>query len=175
MPLTLTQLRKTLADMDAPELRALIEDLYKANVTNKRLLTAKLEGDTGDLRAKLDSELDKAFRTTGRLPTMRVAGAKKALADFVKVAAPLEALDAELSYVEAGVACLHAYGDWPENNYSSMEKVWAAALKRARTLPEEQIPYSRLKQLVKDADGFGYGFSDEVTYEYDQFLEHMED
>ncbi|MDV6375639.1 hypothetical protein [Deinococcus arenicola] len=92
MPLTLTQLRKTVAEMDAPELRGPMEELFRANVTNKRLLTALLEGDSSDLLAKLDSELLKAFWDEGGLPTMKVGGAKKALAAYLKVATPMQAL-----------------------------------------------------------------------------------
>ncbi|CAM4140360.1 hypothetical protein [Deinococcus marmoris] len=175
MPLTLTQLRKTVAEMDAPELQGLIEELFKANVTNKRLLTALLEGDSSDLLAKLDSELLKAFRDEGRMPTMKVGGAKKALAAYLKVASPIQALDAELRYVEAGIRCLNAYGDWPENNYSSMEKVFESALKRARTLDADAVPHKRLAALVKDGDGFGYGFSDQLQWLYDEFMEELEE
>jgi len=116
VPLTLKALRQTLDDMDAPELRALVMELFRASAANKRLLTAKLEGDTSDLLAKLESELEKAFRTSGRRPTFKVGEARKALNTYLKVAAPQQALDAELRYVEAGVRCLNAYGDWPENN-----------------------------------------------------------
>ncbi|GHG08164.1 hypothetical protein GCM10017783_20940 [Deinococcus piscis] len=174
MALTLKQLRSALEHMDAPELRAVVEDLYKASIDNKRLLTAKLNGDISDLRGKLSQELEKAFRTSGRLPSMKVGGAKKALTAFVKVASPVEALDAELAYVEAGVACLNTYGDWPENNYTSMEKVFEAALARAEQLPSDQIPYERLDTLVENADGFGYGFSDQLSWLYDEFLARME-
>lgn len=166
MPLTLTQLRQTLSGMDAPELRALIEDLYKASVNNKRLLTAQLDGDTSDLRAKLDSELDKAFRTSGRTPTMRVSDAKKALSNYAKAAAPLDALSAELDYIEAAIACLGAYGGWPDNNYSSTEKVWEGLLKRAKKLPDELLPHDRFRRIVKRAHNLGL---DGIPYEYDLF------
>ncbi len=174
MPLSKTNLRNRLEDMDAPELRVLIEDLFTASTDNKRLLTAKLEGDTSELLSKFQSELEKAFRASGRLPTMKVGGAKKALSAYVKVAAPAEALDAELQYVEAGVRCLHAYGDWPENNYNSMEGVFEQALKRAATLHPEQIPFKRLEQLVRKADHFGYGFSDQIKSLYRRFLEKLD-
>ncbi len=164
-----------LGDMDAPELRALIEDLFAASTDNKRLLTAKLEGDTSELLSKFQSELEKAFRVSGRLPTMKVGGAKKALGAYIKVAAPTQALDAELQYVEAGVRCLHAYGDWPENNYNSMEGVFEQALKRAAGLPRDQIPFERLRQLVKEADSFGYGFSDQLADLYGSFLEVLDE
>lgn len=166
MPLTLTSLRRTLADMDAPELRALLEDLYKASAANKRLLTAKLEGDNSELRAKLESELKKAFGTPERTATFRVSGAKKALADYVKVAAPLDALDAELRYVEAAMDCLGTYGGWPDNNYSSTEKVWEGLLKRAKKLPDEALPHDRFKAITKRAYNVGL---DGIPYEYEVF------
>ncbi|CAM3678309.1 hypothetical protein DESA109040_19595 [Deinococcus saxicola] len=169
MPLTLTQLRKTVAGMDAPELRGLIEELFKASVTNKRLLTALLEGDSSDLLAKLDSELLKAFRDEGRMPTMRVGGAKKALSAYLKVASPVQALDAELRYVEAGIRCLNAYGGWPDNNYSSMQKVFESAMKRVRTLDPDAVPLERLGRLVKNAEHMDIG------YFYDEFLDELDE
>ncbi|MFT2718706.1 hypothetical protein ACMT4L_01765 [Deinococcus sp. A31D244] len=175
MALTLTQLRQTLGDMDAPELREVLVALYRASADNKRQLAALLEGDHSGLLDRLETELEKAFRTSGRLPTMKVGGAKKALTAYLKVAAPADALDAELRYVEAGVLCLHAYGDWPENNYSSMEGVFEAALKRAATLDLKDIPFKRLERLVSNAGGFGYGFSDQIAYQYDEFLEKLEE
>lgn len=150
MALTLSNLRKLLADMDAPELREVIEELFKASAANKRLLTAKLEGDNSELLDKLLTELEKAFRTEGRLPTMRVGDAKKALAAYAKAATPTEALDAHLRFVEAGARCLRAYGGWPDNNYTSMQKVFEKAFEYARKLNPDDLPYDRFRNLADD-------------------------
>ncbi|WP_291430817.1 hypothetical protein [Deinococcus sp.] len=159
--------------MDAPELREVLVPLYRASADNKRQLAALLEGDHSGLLDRLDAELEKAFRTSGRLPTIKVGGAKKALTAYLKVAAPADALDAEMRYVEAGVMCLHVYGDWPENTYASMKGVFENALKRAAALDAKDIPFKRLERLVKNADAFGYGFSDQIAFLYDEFLEKL--
>ena len=167
---TWTQLRKTLERMDAPELLGVIERLYTLGADNKRALAALLQGDLGALRERADKEIERAFAPRRGLPTFKTGPARQAVKNYAQFAPPQQVLDLELHFVEQGISCTAAYGDLDGAVYNSVTSVWQAALRRAADLPERDVPWSRLERTVANAQGYGWGFSDEMQALYDAFL-----
>lgn len=162
--LSAAQLQKSLVELEAAELRELVGQLYSASTDNKRLLTALIGGDSGGLRVKVQQEIDKTFGTgqSRRSPTLRTAGARTALRQYARVAPPAALVHAELDFVEAGLACLNEYGEVSENVYSSLESMWQTLMKRCLSLPEEEVPWTRLRRVEASEQGYGFEFSEEL-------------
>ncbi len=174
MSLTLPKLRSIIEEMDAPELRVLIEEIFKSTADNKRLLSAKLEGDNSELLNKLYTELLKTFEPKRGTPSLRLAPARKALRDYMKASTPLDALSAQLSYVEAGIRCTNKYGGISEAFCAGLSSVWRESLKHALALAPQDLPWDRLETILKNSDGIGWGFADELHDDYKEFLEKLE-
>lgn len=156
MPLTLTALRRSLQDMDSPELCGLIEQLFRASADNKRLLNALLDNDTSELRAKAEAEIARAFSLGRRTPTLKTGGARAAIAAYAKVAAPLEVLTLQLQFVRAGLKCWQEFGG-PTSLLESLFSMWQSALKQAGELPPETVPWPQLDAINALLNKYGLG------------------
>ncbi|THF66035.1 hypothetical protein E7T06_21015 [Deinococcus sp. Arct2-2] len=167
MPLTLTALRRSLQNMDAPELRGLIETLFQASTANKNLLTALLDNDTSGLRAKAEAEIARAFHLGKRTPTLKTSGALAAIAAYAKVASPLEVLTLQLQFVQAGMECWNGFGG-PDSLLDSLSSMWESALKRAGELPSDMLPWAQLEAVNSLLTDFGIGGLEALDEELDE-------
>jgi hypothetical protein len=167
MPLTLTALRRSVQEMDAQELRGLIETLFKTSTANKNLLTALLDNDTSELRAKAEAEIARAFHLGKRLPTLKTSGARGAIAAYAKVAAPLEVLTLQLQFVQAGMECWNGFGG-PDSLLDSLSSMWESALKRAGELPPDTLPWAQLEAVNSLLGDYGIGGLEALDEELDE-------
>lgn len=142
--------------MDSPELCGLIEQLFRASADNKRLLTALLDNDTSELRAKAEAEIARAFALGKRTPTLKTGGARAAIAAYAKVAAPLEVLTLQLQFVQAGLKWWHEFGG-PTSLLESLFSMWQSALKQAGELPPETVPWPQLDAINALLNKYGLG------------------
>ncbi|MFB9994374.1 hypothetical protein ACFFLM_20660 [Deinococcus oregonensis] len=156
MPLTLAALRRSLHEMDAAELRSVIETLFQASTANKNLLAALLDNDTSELRAKAEAEIGRAFSLGRRRPTLKTSGARAAIAAYAKVAAPLEVLTLQLQFVRAGLDCWNVSGG-PDTLLDSLASMWNSALKQAGGLPPETRPWAQLEAVNALLREYGMG------------------
>lgn len=150
MSLTPAKLKKLLLELDDAELRQLVAELAADSAEVRHLLSAKLAADRQPLLDALDRELAKAFG--GKNPSMKVAAAKKALNTALKDATPQEALEARLTYVEAGVRCYDEWGDMEPSAINSVESVWTSLLEDAARLPLHELPLGRLERVARYND-----------------------
>ncbi|MDB5044826.1 MAG: hypothetical protein JWQ08_876, partial [Deinococcus sp.] len=167
MSLTLAALRRSLQDMDAAELRGVIETVFKASTANKNLLTALLDNDTSGLRAKAEAEIVRAFHLGKRTPTLKTSGARAASAAYATVAAPLEVLTLQLQFVQAGMDCWNGFGG-PDSLLNSLSSMWASALQQAGELPPDTLPWAQLDAVNTLLNDSGIGGLNPLNAVFDE-------
>ncbi|GAA4012101.1 hypothetical protein GCM10022631_24990 [Deinococcus rubellus] len=157
MPLTATQLRKALDVMDEAELRELIEALYKASTDNKRFLTSRLENDKSELLEVYVKELEKCFDP--KKGELRVASAKKAMQNYLRVASPVEMLQAKIRYVGAALAYWQKLPYWPENHDTTLGNMLKDITNVALNYPEQSEILNNVhrigREFIKQERKFG--------------------
>lgn len=152
-----------MALLETAELIDVLVQLHAASSDNKRLLMAILENDTGALRAKLESEIQQAFGTGRRLPSMKTAGIRTALRHYAKLAPMVAVVHAELDIIDVGIECMSAYGEISESARNSLDSLWEAAMKRCLELEPQDIPWGRLKRIKQSQEGYSsFSLSDEL-------------
>lgn len=149
MALTVAQLRKVLEVMDETELRELIEALYKASTDNKRFLTSRLEGDNSELLEVYVKELGKCFDP--KKGELRVAPAKKALQNYLRVASPIETLQAKIRYVRAALGYWNKLPYWSENHDTTLGNMF-------KDITQTALDYSDHYELLDSAHQIGEDF-----------------
>jgi hypothetical protein len=165
---TWSQVKKQLANLEAKELLDIIGQLYKLNQDNKVFLTSQFgHGDAEQLAEPYRRAIKREFNPDRGYPRLNLGAARKALNNFKKSSAdPVAVIDMLVFYVEQGVICTNNYGDINENFYSSLESAYAEAvtlLKRVGNpeLFEQFRP--RLRRIVRDTSGIGWGFHDQLS------------
>lgn len=158
MALTAAQLRKALEVLDEAELRELIEALYKASTDNKRFLTSRLDGDNSELLEVYVTELGRCFNP--KKGELRVAAARKALQNYLRVASPTEALQAKIRYVGAALEYWHHRPHWSENHDTTLGNIFKDITQTALDYPDQQHLLDSVHQLGRDfiqqEQKFGY-------------------
>lgn len=175
MAMTAAQLRKALDPMDAAELRELIQALYQASTDNKRLLTSKLEGDNSDLFEVYLRELEKCFDP--KKGELKVALARKALQNYLRVASPIETLQAKIHYIQAAQRYWQKLPYWSE----SQETTLANMLK---DITQTALEFSDHHELLDAVHAIGqefikqekkFGYFDWHVQIYRNFVEALDD
>ena len=160
-----SELRKTLAKWEPPELINLVKELYDAAPANRDFLHARLVANTDD-----DSVLE-PYReriTTQFYPKrgygkLHLAEARKAIRDYRKatgnVAGTIELL---LTFVEEGTAFTHEFGDINEAYYDSLESALIEMVNRLCQEGAALYPQfrERIQRLAIDANRIGWGYGD---------------
>ncbi len=76
-------------------------------------------------------------------------------------------------YVEQGVICTNNYGDIDENFYGSLESMYEDAVVLLSRLNSYELIEQfrpRLRKIVRDTSGIGWGFHDQLSdIYYNQF------
>lgn len=159
---------KQLANLEAKELLDIIGQLYKLNQDNKVFLTSQFgQGDAEQLAEPYRQAIKREFNPDRGFPRIQLGAARKALNNFKKSSAdPVAVVDLMIFYVEQGVICTNNYGDIDENFYSSLESVYADAVALLRWLGNLELIEQfrpRLRGIVRDTSGIGWGFHDELS------------
>ncbi|MGY2896471.1 hypothetical protein [Deinococcus sp. UYEF24] len=164
MPLTTIQLRKALNALDESELRELIEALYKASADNKRFLTSRLDNDNSELLAVYVKELEKCFDP--KKGELRVASAKKAMQNYLRVASPIEMLQAKIRYIGTALEYWQKLPYWSENHDTTIGNMFEDIAKHA-------LNYSENQQIIDSIHGIGHKFI-EQEQEFGYFDWHVQ-
>lgn len=158
MPLTAIQLRKALDAMDESELRQLIETLYKASIDNKRFLTSKLDNDNSELLAVYVKELEKCFDP--KKGELKVASARKAMQNYLRVASPIEMLQAKIRYIGAALEYWEKLPYWSESHDTTLGNMFEDIAKHALNYPENQELLDSIHRIghkfIEQERKFGY-------------------
>ena len=152
--------------MDAPELLAIIKQLYNLNITNKGALASIFDPVSGNelLREKTEHEIDKAFFPKRGLPTFKIGAAQKALREYLKIVSLQEGIEMMLYYVEQGIHGTNEYGEIHDEFYISLETVFEQALKNILQIPNPRSYLKQLHKLLDQSHGIGTGFPDQIGF-----------
>lgn len=103
---------------------------------------------------------------------LKLREARKAVTDFKKLS-PTEndMADVMLFYVECGVDFTNTFGDIDEPFYNSMAGMFHDAGKYIKTNGLQAQFKQRCKKIVDDARNTGWGFYDELSDYYSDFIE----
>ncbi|MBP1996004.1 DUF6155 family protein [Paenibacillus eucommiae] len=130
--ITASQVKKTLKGYDSDVLISIIMDCYKMNDGVKKYLNVMIdpEGTINELyEGAKDQVLQEFFPKRGE-PKLRLAKAKKAIAEFSKLSHDeVRTIDLMIYYVELGVKFIDSYGWDDEHFYNSMASVYANIIK----------------------------------------------
>jgi len=163
-------IRQQLKGWSHPNLVALVKDLYEASVGNRDFLHARVEAEDdsgGALEIYRDKIVEQFFPKRG-VEKLKLGEARKAIRDYRKATGNLAGtLELMLTYVETGTDYTQQFGDIDDKYYDSLESVILEIAKLFMKDGAEHYPLfrDRIRQLVKKADGIGWGYSDFVTQE----------
>lgn len=170
--LNITELKNVLKQQSKEDLVNLLTECYKNNDKIKELISAKYAGNDTVMQIFEDykTKIQSVFfpdRLSGRL---MLSETKKAISDFKKLCTDEKLiLDLMLYYVEMGIEFTNTYGGLYEEFYSSVEKMYWSVIEAINKHKDYGI-YSafskRLKAVVDDTRGIGWGFHDNLTDMY---------
>jgi|Cruoilmetagenom7_1024161.scaffolds.fasta_scaffold02849_12 hypothetical protein len=107
-------------------------------------------------------------------PKMRLSIAKRAVSDFKKASQNKEAvLDLMIFYVETGTKFTKDYGDINEAFYMSMESMYGkvvSLLNKSEDVRLIEYFRPRLRAIVKNAEGTGWGYYGNLSDFYDELI-----
>lgn len=172
---TWSQVKKQLVNLEAKELLEIIGDLYKLNQDNKVFLNSQFgQGATETLVEPYRRAIKREFNPDRGFPRLNLGAARKAVNNFKKSSAdPIAVADLMIYYVEQGVICTNNYGDIHETFYSSLESMYQDAVVLLSRLNNYELIEQfrpRLRQIVRDTSGIGWGFHDQLSdIYYNQF------
>jgi hypothetical protein len=167
-----SHIRSRLLTLNKDDLLKVIQDLYQLNTDNKVFLNSHLGmGDPEIFAQPYRKTIKQVFNPDRGFPSLSLRSARKALNDFKKASATPEAIvDMMLYYVEQGVACTNEYGDINEAFYNSLEGVFEDALTLINKIGNPEMIEAfrpRIKQVVVNTSGIGWGFHDFLSDVYD--------
>lgn len=162
--LKITDLKKSLKQLDQNELIQIIADLYKLNSGVKEYLSSKFGGEDviNELHLNARKKIETEFFPERGMPKLRLAEAKQAITDFKKATNDSDKVaDLMLFYVEMGTKFTCTYGDIDMKFYNSMISMFD---KVAVACEQSEGLYTsfkdRLEHIVSSSDGIGWGYHD---------------
>ena len=170
--MTVSQLKKLLNESSQDELMYLICQMYKSIPEAANYINAEM-GDQeyiNDLLDEAKKKVRKEFFPARGFGRLSLSSAKSAITSFKKICSdPGLIIDLQLYYVENGVEFTNTYGDINESFYNSMESMYWTVIETINKSDDralyEQFA-NRLKAVVDDTKGIGWGFYDGLCDSY---------
>jgi len=174
MKLKVTELKKQLKKYDQKQLIQLVADLYKMNKDVQSYLSVQFLGEEAvtELFNEAKMKVENEFFPSKGHGKLRLNEAKKAISNFKKTTNNrLLTTELMLYYVEQGVKFTITYGDIDERFYISIETMYEKVITTCNEEEEFiQLFMQRLKTIVTDTDGIGWGFHDQLNYLYSELV-----
>lgn len=164
-------LKKYLKQFSKEQLMEQIMELHKKYKEVKTYYEYTLNPN-GDIQTdKVKKTIYKFFNPPfGQDPKLREA--RKEVSGFKKLSPPDEALaDVMLYYVECGVEFTNNYGDINEPFYNSVAGMFRDVCKHIKTNQMQAQFKQRCKKIMDDTENIGWGFHDELSDYYYEFME----
>ncbi len=170
-------LKKYLATGSREQLVAEIVDMFSRIDLVKDYYKNKLNlGYSPEVSERYKAIIKNEFFPTRGFGEGRLAVAKKAVTDYKKVSDSKFGLaDVMLCYVETGTEYTKTYGDINEAFYSSMERMYANAVRLVVDNEMQAEFQERCSAVVDDASGIGWGFYDILCDIYVNNFDEEED
>jgi hypothetical protein len=177
---TWNRIKKKLMEYDSSDLIETIKLLYDLSKQNQALLMGLVDQEASleAMKAPVVKAIAKAFDPPRGFPSFKPAEAKKAVYQFVKLAPKHEGIEMMLLFVQSGVQATTQYGDIDEGFYRSLEDMWENTLELILqyqgVLGVLQYQLPKLRRILATAQGFGWGFTDQMNDLFALFLEKLE-
>lgn len=166
----LTELKKHLNSMEQAELVALLCRLYKGSKQCQNLLDLMFDGEAAE--AALIADCKRKIRTAFFGNRLSLRTARSVISDFRKAAPSMERLaELMLYYVECGVELTNVCGDIDEAFYASIVSMfhdYVALVNRMESDAYYRCNENRLRNVMRDTDGIGWGFPEGMAEAYYQ-------
>ena len=177
--LTQAQIKKSLSQMEKPELIDIICRLCKSSEEAKDQMNLILGNDSfvDDALEETKRKVRNQFFPTRGFGKLNLSKAKSDISAFKKICKdPKKILDLQLYYAECGIEFTNDYGDINESFYNSIgrmyEKVVQELIKTGnKDLIGEFEP--RLKKAVDDTCYIGWGFGDWISDSYSEIRNYL--
>lgn len=170
--LTQTQLKKQLNAFSKEELIYLITRLYKSCPDANSMINAEMGDDSyiDGLLAEAKAKVRKEFFPARGFGRLSLSSAKSAIASFKRVCTDAaKVIDLQLYYVENGVEFTDTYGDINESFYNSMGSVYRTVVDALNKTDDPAVYEQfkdRLKAVIEDTAGMGWGFNEDLSDSY---------
>ncbi|MBP1918004.1 DUF6155 family protein [Youngiibacter multivorans] len=178
--MTVTELKKRLKGMEQPELIDLISGLYKANGMVKEILNSRFSGEGYQaevLEAYKQKLMSEFFpKNMRKMPSLKAA--KSYVSDFKKIGPDEMVMDLTLYYVECGTEFTNTFGDMDAKFYQDMVRMFeefAHQLNVNGTKENYETLKKRIRKLVHNASGIGWGYSEAIFEIYADIYKYDED
>lgn len=162
------EIRRTLDRCSERGLIGLIAELYALSKANKYFLEARFLRNNQVLE-RYKSQIKKYLAPNEPWKSnqqISLKDARKVLSDYKKATNDkIGYLDLMVYYVEAGTDFLCEFGDMYEQYYMSLESIFGNALKLMKQFPDHDVEtfIERLRLVVKNASGMGWGYYDSIS------------
>ncbi|MDQ0885140.1 TusA-related sulfurtransferase [Paenibacillus sp. V4I9] len=179
--ISIPELKKQLKTYKAEELVSIIIDCYKSSSDVKSYIHMMLEPENTEnqLFDEAQKKILHQFYPERGEPKLKLAEAKKAISEFSKLCNnEARTIDLMIYYVELGVDFTNEYGDMYESFYYSMGSMYHNALQKITADNGSGLFHlfrDRLKGIVQDSGGVGWGFHDHLVEVYYAFAADYED
>lgn len=169
----ITELKEFLATKSDVELRTEIVHIFKLFPQVKEYYTVKINPEAEkEILEKYKKIITDEFFPDRGFGKLRYSVIKSALNSFRKLSNnPEHIAELMISQVEYGVMFINEYGDIDEKFYDNIMGMYEKLLK---FIFEQNIQLAftdRLRKIVVDGDGIGWGFSDELAALYDSYFD----
>ena len=166
-----SDVKESIASLDRSELIQLIAGLYRLSKGNRDFLHARFSiGDDPIAPYKKVIE-DCMFPDVFKNKPIQISTAKKAINEYSKAVGDAKG-EAELMtyFVECGNQFTVEFGDIDEGFYDALLRMYARAINKVLTLPEEKQHEfrERLRTIMVTSDGIGWGYHDGLCGQYDE-------
>ncbi|MFM9963054.1 MAG: hypothetical protein ACKV2Q_17745 [Planctomycetaceae bacterium] len=163
-----SELRKTLAKWEPPELVNLVKELYDAAPANRDFLHARLVANADDesVLEPYRERITTQFYPKRGYGKLNLAEARRAIRDYYKATGNVGGtIELMLTFVEDGTAFTREYGDINAAFYGSLESVLREMVTLLCEEGAELYPRfrDRLDQLAEIAIHIGWGYGDCVS------------
>lgn len=179
--LSLPELKKQLKTYNAEELVSIIIDCYKSSADVKNYIHMMLEPESmeNQLFDEAKKKISHQFYPDRGQPKLKLAEAKKAISEFSKLSNnQARTIDLMIYYVELGVEFTNDFGDMYASYYSSVASMYQNALNKINSDHDISLYYvfqDRLRAIVQNSSGIGWGFHDELADLFYEFAADYEE
>ena len=176
--LSLPELKKQLKTYKTEELVSIIIDCYKSSPDVKKYIHMMLEPESTEnqLFDETKKKILHQFYPDRGEPKLKLAEAKKAISEFAKLSNnQARTIDLMIYYVELGVEFTNDFGDMNASYYNSMVSMYQNALNKINSEGLFRLFQDRLRAIVQNTSGIGWGFHDDLADLFYEFAADYEE
>lgn len=167
--LSVSEVKNILKEKSRDELLELLIESYKTIPLLKEHINVKY-GSRDNIVKILEAYKDKIYNVffpKDMKTQFKISDAKKAVNEFKKLCSSEElTIELMLYYVEMGIDFTNTYGDINEAFYNSVAAMYEAVVSAINKQDDSEIYNNlkdRLKAVVENANGMGWGVHDELS------------